>query len=371
MTITSVPSAPIPQSSGKSLAEEIAAITPESVQQFEAEQNALNSEAGGKDLEFLPTDGSDPEPAPEGQEASQEGQGEQVKQESKPVEAVKSLVIEGPDGKKMKVKLDLSNEEKLGQVVKTAMHAKELHAKVQSLESKAKEAEEMAGELAEIQGIVESGGIAALVDYFMDEEGHFEKYIENERAKRNLLDSADPEEREAAKKLADIESRERKLTIQERKQQEAAKKAQEQLSQAEQAQIQTRFEAAFSKHSLSGKLGDAELEETLNEAAFNSINKEVQERIAKGEKITQANMHAITERRFAIIQRGYKSAADAQSKQDTQAAKAQAAGAISARAASGAPAAQPSAAQQAANNYGAGKGSLTDLIMSALSGGRK
>lgn len=369
MTITSVPSAPIPQSSGKSLVEEIASITPESVQQFEAEQNAFNSEAGGKDLEFLPTDGSDPEPAPEGQEAPQEAQGEQTKQESKPVEAVKSLVIEGPDGKKMKVKLDLSNEEKLGQVVKTAMQAKELHAKVQSLESKAKEAEEMAGELAEIQGIVESGGIAALVDYFMDEEGHFEKYIENERAKRNLLDSADPEEREAAKKLADIESRERKLTIQERKQQEAAKKAQEQLTQAEQAQVQTRFEAAFGKHSLAGKLGDSELEETLNEAAFNAINKEVQERIGKGEKITQANMHAIVERRFSIIQRGYKGAADAQAKQDTQAAKARAAGAISARSAS-APQAQPSSVQQAANDYGAGKGSVFDFVKAALSGRR-
>lgn len=365
---------PIPQSSGKSLAEDIASITPESLQQYESEQQALNVEHESKPLDFLPTDGSDPEAAPEGQEApSEEGQAqEQTKEEAKPaVEGIKSLVVEGPDGKKVKVKLDLSNEEKLGQVVKTALQAKSLQAKVQTLEAKAKEAEEMAGELAEIQGIVESGGISALVDYFMDEPGHFEKYIENERAKRNLLDSADPEEREAAKKLADLEARERKLTIQERKQQEAAKKAQEQLSQAEQAQIQTRFEAAFSKHSLSGKLGDAELEETLNEAAFNSINKEVQERIAKGEKITQANMHAITERRFAIIQRGYKSAADAQSKQDTQAAKAQAAGAISARTASGAPAAQPSAAQQAANNYGAGKGSLTDLIMSALGGGRK
>jgi hypothetical protein len=371
MTITSMPATELPKSSGGSLIDDLRGMTPESVQQFEAEQNALSADAEGGDLEYLPTDGSDPEVAPEQSAAGQDEQStEKPAQESKPAEAgVKSLVVEGPDGKKLRVKLDLGNEEKLGQVVKTALQAKALQSRVQELSAKAAEAEELSREMSEVQGLVESGGIQALVDYFMDEPGHFEKFVEAERARRNLLDSADPEERVAAQKLADLETRERKLTIQERRQQEAAKKAQEQLSQAEQAQIQTRFEAAFSKHSLAGKLGDAELEETLNEAAFNAINKEVQERIAKGEKITQANMHAITERRFSIIQRGVKGAADAQSKQDTQAAKTKAADAIAARQGA-APQGQPSEAAQAAANYGSGKGSLLDLVSAALRGRR-
>ena len=322
----------------------------------------LDETSSYQEPEILPIDGSEPEVLAQPEEAPQQ----EAKPQTPPPAGPKSFVVETPEGKKVKVKIDVNDEAKMAGVLQKAMKLPAMEQEIESLRVRAAAASEMETELAQLQSLAEEGGVRAVVDFLFEKEGYFEELMENERQRRNLLDSADDRERAEAKRLGDLDTRERRLQIQERKAKEAEERSKQQLSQAEQDKAQAMFLNAWSKHNLEGKLGDAELEENLNEAAFAAINREVQERTSKGQRPTQADLHAIVERRFSIIKRGYQGAADKQATQDTQGAKAAAAGAIESRVAASAPGGQSSPMASAAQTYREGRGSVLDLVKASL-----
>lgn len=300
-----------------------------------------------------------------------QGEEKPVEGEAKPEEAKKAetagpkeFVFTGEDGKKYKAKLDVSDASQVQGVLKEAARVPGLRAQLEEAKTQAAEATEMRQELADIQSLGEEKGIAGIVDYLMDEDGHFEKYIESERQRRNLLDSAEPHERDEAKRLADIEARERRTAAREKRIDEQAKKAEADKNQAGGDRLQSMFTNAWGKHDLSGTLGDAELEESLNSAAFEAINREVQERVQKGQHPTQADMHAIVERRFGILKRGLKEGAKRTATQDSVAAKAQASAAIGARVAPAAPA--KAGQQEVMTGFKEGKLSFRDMVAGLL-----
>lgn len=318
------------------------------------------------DFKPLPLDGSDAEP--EQQEGQpEEGKAEEAKpEEPKPAQG-QPVVVKDAEGKAYKLKLDLSKPEHVQKLAQQAFEGRTLKAEVEQLRAKAAEASEYKTEMAEMESVLEERGLPGLVDFLLEKEGSFESYVEQERQRRNLLDSSTPEERAAALKIHELEERERKASAREKRLAAKDQQASEKLSQAQVEQQQAMYNNAWGKHELGGKLGDADLEERLNKAAHSAISAEVDELQRKGVKLSQADYNRLVEREFSILQRGFKGAADREAKRETQAKQAEASKALEARSSAAAPV-RGGAQSDAVKQYASGNIGMRGLISRLLGG---
>jgi len=316
------------------------------------------------DVQALSLDPSQDADSQKEESADQQGSAEDAKPpEVKPPEA-KPLVVRDADGKAFRMKVDLSNAEHVQTLAQQAFESRGLKTKLAALEAKSQEHVEYGQERLEVTRLMENEGIGAVVDYLVGQPGSFEKKIEEERQRRNLTDSLDPEERAAALKLSELDQRERSAEAREKALKAREEQSQEQLSQAEKAQHQSMFNGAWFKNELSGKLGDAALEERLNKAAFNAIDSEVRTLQTKGVKLSQADYNRLVESEFSLLSRGFKSAADRQAKQETQASKTAASRALDVRAGT-TPISNSSPQRKAEQDYSK-SGNMLDLIRAFL-----
>ena len=268
-------------------------------------------------------------------------------------------------GKSYDVKVDISKPEQVQKLAQFAVEASQLRKEVVSLRETAAKAASYESEFNEIRSLMTEKGLPGVVDYLMDKDNAFEEFIENERQRRNLLDSSHPEERDAALKEYELEKRERLLNAREKGLTEKQVQSQAQAEQAAADRVQSFFTNAWSKHSFEGKLGDPEVEDMFNQGVFNVVNAEVDAAVKAGQKLSQAEMNNIVEKHFAKARKGLGNAVDKQAKQETQAAKVTASKAIEART-SPAPARGGSPQSEAVKSYKEGKGSIADMVKAFL-----
>ena len=308
--------------------------------------------------------------SPEGEETSSEVSTEaetaqQAAPAAPPAHDSKPIRVIDETGKAYDVKVDLSKPAQVQKLAQYAVEASQLRKEVVALRESAVKATNYEAEFKEINSLMTEKGLPGVVDYLMDKENAFEEFIENERQRRNLLDSSHPEERDAALKEYDLEKRERLLAAKEKGLTEKQAQTQEQATQAAADRVQSLFTNAWSKHSFEGKLGDPEVEDMFNQGVFNVVNAEVASAVKAGQKLSQNEMNAIVEKHFAKARKGLGSAVDKQAKQETQAAKVTASKAIEART-SPAPARGGSPQSEAVRDYKEGKGSVLNMVKSFL-----
>jgi hypothetical protein len=293
-------------------------------------------------------------------------------EEERPAEAPQKpatdagLIVKDESGKSYKLKVDLANPKQVQVLAQKAFQADKLAQEVTALRETAAKAQDFESEFAEIQGLMSEKGLGGVVDYLLDQEGGFEEYIEKERQRRNLLDSSDPSERDAALREYELEKRERQIKAKEAGLASKESKTQEEAKQAASDRTQSMFNNAWGKNSFAGKLGDAEVEDMFDQGVFNVVSAEIQQLQDAGKRLSQADVNKIVETAFTKAKRGLGSAVDKQTKQETQASKMTASKAIEARVA--APTRPASAQSDALQAYKKGSGSVSDIVKAFLAG---
>lgn len=294
-----------------------------------------------------------------------------TEEEAKPVEQTTAvadpIIIKDAEGKSYKVKLDVSDKKQVQSVVQQAYKAKALQEQVQELSKSAERAKELEADFQQVQSLLSEKGLPGVVDYLLDKDGGFEEFIEAERQRRNLLDSSNPEERDAALKEYELEKRDRAISAKEQKLNSQEANANQQAAQAAADRVQSMYNSSWSKHSFDGKLGDAEVEGMFNLGVHNAITAEIEAQTKAGARLTPNEVDSIVGKAFAKAQKALNLSVDKQAKQQTQSAKLEASKALDSRVA---PPPQGSTPQsQALDNYKQGKSGIRDIVSAFL--GRK
>ncbi len=226
---------------------------------------------------------TDPAPEPEGEEAIQsESQDEVTSEDVSETEedgepgSVEEIVVNGK-----RVKLDYANREQIKKYAKQAGGFRKMQAERDDLINWRKEIEPELKELKQfeqtIEGAYSDDGIAGLARLLAGSETAYNEWLDAEVQKELKKQNATPAELERIELQEQLE-KERKEREKLRRQAEKEREEREQFKeQKELTQLQTKMDRGFNKWRFAGKLGDAELEESIDSMVWEKAKAEIAE----------------------------------------------------------------------------------------------
>lgn len=185
---------------------------------------------------------------------------------------IEELFVTDEKGRRS-VKVDFSDRDSIKQLIAKSYGMRKFQKERDEAKRVADESRQKLTELQkfqeELQTAVDRDGIKGLVNLVLGQEDAYESHLQQQLERAKARDKASPEQLKQIEALERAEEMERKSEYMakqlEQRQQREAQLQQEQETQS----LQQMLNRPYAKHSFTGKLGDAELEDTYNEALWN------------------------------------------------------------------------------------------------------
>lgn len=314
-------------------------------------------------------------PAPVEADAPAElGAEEQPQTEEQPSEQVErepdfiEFAVTDDQGRR-KVKLDLSDREKLARILPQAFGFRKMQSERDQLQKRVKEVEPRLQELEQnwqtLERTYQEGGVEGLIDLLGGKKGHYQEWRKAEIDRELKFRGATEAEKQFMLMQEKLEKSERDNARRQKAAEELEKKAAADREAAQEHALSAQITPAFNKYRFAGTLGNEAQEQAFDQAIWDQALKNLEE-LPETQPLTQARI----EQEFRTVSAKFKAAigrkASAQVKQvlDTKKQDAQTRVAAAAARGTGRPGTLESNMQK--NIQRGGVGGLTDALMDVL-----
>ena len=205
-------------------------------------------------------------------------------------ENVREVQVKGKDGKRRKIKVDLTDHDKIVKYVQKAANATRLQSERDALQARLDKAGEAEQALNTLQETLDVNGVEGLIDQLLSDQGGFKGWWESKIDRYELRQGASEDELKYLEEQEKREALQRRMEYLERQQAEREERVAHEREQADRDKKASNINPAYFKHNFDGKFGDPEFEQEQNEVMFRNIARKIDSLEEQGVNVTAARI---------------------------------------------------------------------------------
>jgi len=203
---------------------------------------------------------------------------------------IQELTVTGPNGRR-KIKVDFSDKDKLKKHVQLAYGARKWQKERDDARSQLtdiqKEFKELKTDWDKVEAAFQEGGVKGLVNLLEGTDDAFDKFLEQEVARKQEWEDMSPTQRQQVERERELELQAKQNQKLQSDYESKLQEIQQKQEQAEIRELSSKFHPSFERYRFSGKLGDAVAEHEFDELLWSRALSNLEE-IPENIELTQA-----------------------------------------------------------------------------------